>query len=82
VASIISLINDRLLSVGKPVLGFLNPWLYASATKEGFTDITEGSNPGLVCFAPSAAFDAVDGWDPVTGLGTPLFDKLLAAAMV
>ncbi|KAF7348815.1 Family S53 protease-like protein [Mycena venus] len=81
VASIIALINDKLLSVGKPVLGFLNPWLYASATKEGFTDITEGSNPGLVCFAPSAAFDAVDGWDPVTGLGTPLFDKLLAAAM-
>ncbi|KAJ7767728.1 subtilisin-like protein, partial [Mycena metata] len=79
VASIIALINDRLLSVGKPVLGFLNPWLYASATKGGFTDITEGSNPGLLCAGP--AFDAVNGWDPVTGLGTPLFDKLLAAAM-
>ncbi|KAJ7884567.1 peptidase S8/S53 domain-containing protein [Mycena olivaceomarginata] len=79
VASIIALINNRLLSVGKPVLGFLNPWLYASVTKGGFTDITEGSNPGLVCFGP--AFDAVKGWDPVTGLGTPLFDKLLAAAM-
>jgi hypothetical protein len=67
IASIIALINDRLLSVGKPVLGLLNPWLYASATKEWFTDITEGSNPGLVCSAlASAAFDAVEGWDPVS----------------
>ena len=23
-----------------------------------------------------AGWDAVDGWDPATGLGTPLFDKL------
>jgi len=26
---------------------------------------------------PGAGWDAVKGWDPVTGLGTPLFDKLL-----
>ena len=26
-------------------------------------------------------FAAAKGWDPATGLGTPHFDKLLAAAM-
>ena len=26
-------------------------------------------------------YDCAVGWDPATGLGTPMFDKLLAAAM-
>ncbi|KAF8160093.1 peptidase S8/S53 domain-containing protein [Mycena galopus ATCC 62051] len=44
-----------------------------------FTDITAGHNSG-VCPASTAAFDATTGWDPLSGVGTPLFDKLLAAA--
>lgn len=28
-------------------------------------------------FVPGAGWNATEGWDPVTGLGTPLFDKLL-----
>lgn len=43
-ASIIGLLNDELVSNGKPVLGFLNPWLYANPG--AFNDITSGSNPG------------------------------------
>lgn len=43
-ASMIALINDRLIAAGKPVLGFLNPFLYANP--QAFTDITTGSNPG------------------------------------
>ncbi|KAH9170131.1 subtilisin-like protein [Lactarius sanguifluus] len=31
VASIIALINDHLISNGRPALGFLNPWLYGSS---------------------------------------------------
>ncbi|KAJ7249982.1 subtilisin-like protein [Mycena rebaudengoi] len=77
-ASIIALINDRLMAAGKPVLGFLNPWLYANS--KAFTDITEGHNSGLECPASSVAFDATKGWDALTGLGSPVFDKLLAAA--
>ncbi|KAI0674156.1 subtilisin-like protein [Trametes maxima] len=77
VASIIALLNDRLAAAGKPPLGFLNPWLY----KEGlnaFTDITTG-NSSIKCSSNDTlrGFDAVPGWDPVTGLGTPRFDKLL-----
>ncbi|KAJ7876589.1 subtilisin-like protein [Mycena leptocephala] len=79
-ASVISLINDRLLAAGKPVLGFLNPWLYAGG-KTGLTDITQGKNFGGACPPSVVAFNATEGWDPITGLGTPVFDKLLAAAM-
>ncbi|KAK0204174.1 family S53 protease-like protein [Desarmillaria ectypa] len=73
-ASIISLINDRLIAAGRPVLGFLNPFLYAHPS--AFFDITTGNNPGC----GTTGFPARAGWDPVTGLGTPNFAALLAAA--
>ncbi|KAJ6526044.1 peptidase S8/S53 domain-containing protein [Mycena capillaripes] len=62
-ASIIALINDRLIGAGKPVLGFLNPWLYAN--ENALTDITEGHNSGFECPTSSIAFDATKGWDPL-----------------
>ncbi|KAH9167300.1 subtilisin-like protein, partial [Lactarius sanguifluus] len=73
VAGIISLLNDYLVSQGKVSLGFLNPWLYGTG-KNGLTDITSGSNPGC----NTAGFSAVEGWDPVTGVGTLDFQRLLA----
>ncbi|KAK0214212.1 family S53 protease [Armillaria nabsnona] len=73
-ASVISLINDRLIAAGKPVLGFLNPFLYANPN--AFFDITTGSNPGC----GTNGFPARAGWNPVTGLGTPNFAALLKAA--
>ncbi|KAH9036760.1 subtilisin-like protein [Lactarius deliciosus] len=72
VAGMISLLNDYLISQGKVTLGFLNPWLYGPG-KSGFTDITSGSNPGC----NTDGFSAIEGWDPVTGLGTPDFQRLL-----
>lgn len=74
-ASIIALINDRLAAQGKGPLGFLNPFLYGAAAST-FTDITTGNNPGC----NTNGFPAAAGWDPVTGLGTPDFTKLLLAA--
>ncbi|KAF8263830.1 subtilisin-like protein [Lactarius quietus] len=73
VAGLISLLNDYLISKGKAPLGFLNPRLYGDA-REGFNDIKSGKNPGC----GTEGFSAVSGWDPVTGLGTPNFEKLLA----
>ncbi|KAJ6522710.1 family S53 protease-like protein [Mycena capillaripes] len=78
-ASIIALINDRLMAGGKPVLGFINPFLYS--LNSSFTDITIGHNSGNDCPASSVAFDAAIGWDALTGLGTPIFSELLAAAL-
>ncbi|CAK5270750.1 unnamed protein product [Mycena citricolor] len=73
-ASVIGLLNDRLLAAGKPVLGFLNPWLYANP--QMFNDITSGTNPGC----GTNGFSAKAGWDPVTGLGSPNFPAMLKAA--
>ncbi|KAI2778686.1 tripeptidyl-peptidase 1 precursor [Daldinia loculata] len=72
---IISLVNDALISSGKRPLGFLNPWLYSKGYK-GLTDIVSGSAVG--CGVDG--FPAVEGWDPVTGLGTPIFPELVALA--
>ncbi|KAI3330031.1 tripeptidyl-peptidase 1 precursor [Ustulina deusta] len=74
-SGIISLVNDALLASGKPSLGFLNPWLYSIGYK-GLNDVTIGSAHG--CGVDG--FPAVKGWDPVTGLGTPDFPKLVKLA--
>ncbi|PQE04679.1 Peptidase S8 S53 subtilisin kexin sedolisin protein [Rutstroemia sp. NJR-2017a BBW] len=71
-AGIISLLNNARLSAGKRPLGFLNPWLY-SVGKQGLNDIVHGGSKGCTY----ASWNATVGWDPVTGLGTPDFGKLL-----
>jgi len=79
-ASVIALLNDELLNAGKPVLGFLNPWLYSKAAG-AMKDIVKGDNKAcLESDGSVAGFLATTGWDPVTGLGRPLYDKLRAAA--
>ncbi|KAJ6511967.1 family S53 protease-like protein [Mycena vitilis] len=74
-ASVIGLVNDRLIAAGKPPLGFLNPFLYANPSM--FNDVTLGHNTGC----NTNGFPAKAGWDPVTGLGTPKFASILAAAL-
>ncbi|KAJ3817411.1 family S53 protease-like protein [Lentinula raphanica] len=74
-ASVVALINDRLITSGKSQLGFLNPFLYNNS--HAFHDIASGSNPGC----GTSGFPANAGWDPVTGLGTPNYAALLDAAL-
>lgn len=88
VAGIIGLLNDARLRAGKPVLGYLNPFLYSLGVK-ALNDIVGGSSygcggidpqteeavPGALVI-PGAHWNATEGWDPVTGLGTPNFQKL------
>jgi tripeptidyl-peptidase I len=71
----VALVNDRLIAAGKPALGFLNPFLYNNT--QIFTDITAGL-PNAGC--GTGGFNAIVGWDPITGLGTPNFRKMLEAA--
>lgn len=61
-ASVVSLLNDELISAGRPVLGFLNPWLYSVAAS-AFNDITAGNN--FACSNMTTGFNATVGWDPV-----------------
>lgn len=76
-ASIIQLVNSDRIAKGKAGLGFLNPWLYANATS-ALTDIKKGKITGCPEQISEAGFEAVSGWDPTTGLGTPVFTSLLA----
>ncbi|KAI0055947.1 family S53 protease [Artomyces pyxidatus] len=73
-ASVIALLNDELVAAGKRPLGFLNPFLYSTG-KSAMNDITTGNNPGC----NTDGFPAMEGWDPVTGLGTPNFAALRKA---
>lgn len=93
-ASMIALINAERHAIGMPPMGFLNPWLYGKASP-AFIDITEGSNPGCGTegFPAAPGWDPVSvisfraelgsaykRHSQVTGLGTPAFLSLRAAA--
>lgn len=71
-AAVIALVNDALLAAGKSTLGFLNPWLY-SGGYAAFNDITSGNSAGCEV----DGFPATEGWDAVTGFGSPNFPKIL-----
>ena len=80
-AALVSLLNEARFKAGKPPMGFFNPFAYANPT--AFTDVTKGTN--AIGRGDGAAlkygFAAAPGWDAATGLGTPLFDRLLDAAL-
>ncbi len=66
-AALIALINE---SNGKPA-GLINPLLYQNASTAGdFTDITTGNN---------GAYSAGPGWDPCSGVGSPIGTGVAAA---
>ncbi|KAK3899728.1 peptidase S8/S53 domain-containing protein [Staphylotrichum tortipilum] len=71
VASILSKLNNARLHAGKRPVGFVNPVLYAHPHQTN--DVVGGANHGY----GTDAFEAVVGWDPVTGLGTLGYRRLL-----
>ncbi|KAL8347799.1 hypothetical protein RB598_001229 [Gaeumannomyces tritici] len=81
----VALLNAARRAAGLPPLGFLNSMLYRAAAAAAFADVVDGSSVGCrretAVFGPGGArWNATAGWDPVTGLGTPRFDALLALA--
>merc|ERR1711937_1038200 len=68
-------------STGKP-LGFLNPLLYKmyADSPDAFTDVTVGDNKCTEsgCFSSCKGYECAKGWGPVTGLGTPVADKMVS----
>ncbi|KAM0718499.1 hypothetical protein Q7P37_005569 [Cladosporium fusiforme] len=69
--SIFTLINQARIKAGKTSVGFVNPTAYAHP--EVFRDVTLGSNEGCGV----RGWEAIKGWDPATGLGTPDYPKML-----
>ncbi|MGO8997570.1 MAG: protease pro-enzyme activation domain-containing protein [Polyangiaceae bacterium] len=66
-AGYLALVNQASVANGLGVVGFVNPAMYYQAYGEReydahFNDVTSGTN---------GAYDAVTGYDLVTGLGTP-----------
>jgi tripeptidyl-peptidase-1 len=76
-SAVISLLNEQQLLRGRPPLGFLNNWLYqsAAASSSAFFDVVQGNNADGCCIH---GFRATQGWDAVTGLGTPNYRQLKA----
>jgi kumamolisin len=68
VAPLMSGLTLRLNQLAGHPVGDFNALAYANAG--GFTDVTVGDN---------GAFTAAPGWDPTTGLGSPIGAKVLAA---
>ena len=73
-AGIVSILNDVRMKNGKSTLGFLNPLLYQTLKGRGFFDITKGKNDGGALFCKG--FEAIQGWDPASGWGSPNFGLL------
>ena len=80
-AGFTALINEEAAANGEPVVGFLNPALYALGQNPNYTncfhDITTGNNDA----GPVAPllFPAVPGYDLCTGWGTPTGSNLIHA---
>ncbi|CAK7262474.1 hypothetical protein SEPCBS57363_000063 [Sporothrix epigloea] len=69
--AVLTRVNEERLAVGKRPVGFVNPALYAYP--EVLNDITVGDNANC----GTGGFPAGKGWDPVTGLGSPNFPRMV-----
>ncbi|MCJ1331951.1 hypothetical protein MMC10_008643 [Thelotrema lepadinum] len=74
-AAVIWRLNGERMAAGKGPVGFVNPVLYAHP--QALNDVVRGNNPDC----NSNGFEAVSGWDPVTGLGTPSYERMQALFM-
>jgi len=82
VAGIVALLNDYVIAKTSKPLGHIAPLLYKMAAQHpsAFTDVTVGDNKCTEagCASSCQGFMATKGWDPVSGLGTPVYPQMLA----
>jgi hypothetical protein len=78
-AGFLALVNQQAVSNGSSTLGFLNPILYPIAESSNYTsdlhDITSGNNNN----GKGKSYNAVTGYDLVTGWGSPNGQNLINA---
>ena len=79
-AAFMALVNQQAVAAGKPPIGFINPALYTigegSNYNSDFHDVTSGTNN---CCTANEGFNAVTGYDLVTGWGSPTGQSLINA---
>jgi len=80
--SIVSLLNQAAVAkTGKP-LGYVNQLIYQMFDSDPtiFNDVTVGDNRCTEsgCSSGCKGFYCAKGWDPITGVGTPNYQKMLA----
>jgi subtilase family serine protease len=72
-AGFLALVNQQSVTNGRGTVGFINPALYnlgvSASRSSAFHDITSGSNPPTA--GDGSGFNAVPGYDLVTGWGSP-----------
>jgi subtilase family serine protease len=72
-AGFLALVNQQSVANGRGTVGFINPTLYNLGVSPSYAgalhDITSGSNPPTS--GGGSAFNAVPGYDLVTGWGSP-----------
>ncbi|HZU31519.1 MAG TPA: protease pro-enzyme activation domain-containing protein, partial [Candidatus Angelobacter sp.] len=78
-AAFIALVNQQSVANGHGTVGFINPAIYAIGKSTSFTsdfhDITSGNNRN----SAGKSFNAVTGYDLVTGWGSPTGQNLINA---
>jgi xanthomonalisin len=78
-AAFIALVNQQSVAAGHGTVGFVNPALYAIGKSTSFTsdfhDITSGNNRN----SAGKSFNAVAGYDLVTGWGSPIGQTMINA---
>jgi subtilase family serine protease len=85
-AGFLALVNQQSVTNGRGTVGFINPALYNLGLSSNYSnalhDITSGSNPPTA--GGGSGFNAVPGYDLVTGWGSPagaaLIDQLAGAS--
>ena len=79
-AGMITAINAARSKQKLPRLGFLNPLLYKHP--EALNDISHGFNncTAVVTSCCKQGFTGASGWDPLVGLGSPSYTRLLHAS--
>lgn len=73
-AGFVALANQRAASLGLPRIGFLNPILYNLGGQSGYDKLFHDTERGR-----SGLYQAVEGFDLVTGFGSPHGPALLKA---
>lgn len=76
-AGFIGLANQQAAASGKPVVGFLNPALYALGEGSSYSSVLHDITTGSDGFAAAKGYDLATGWG--TPAGQPLINALISS---